>query len=394
MRLLLTTPFLAGIFVPIAPVWCQVVPQSEASQLAATETGRDVASSSVFSLTSGAALRGRTGSLGKSGNAPIVDSSFSTRAVQPVQPQQGPGRSRSTETDPYAPQGLRAGSFMLYPALSLFATGTDNIDKAAGGEQGRSGRVILELKGNSNWDRHALSFEAKTAQTGYKEPVRKPDGEHSVKATLRLDLAEQTEVSLSASAMQQRESAGDVELVASGGTISVQTDLNASAVLAHDVGLLQLQLRGSVASESYDEDSARDAVTYTGGARVGYALTDQIVPFLDVEAKQKSYSHGSDSLEGKSFRGAFGIEVQNREKLSGEASIGAMVWSPDASGQENDAILFADASLTWSPNPLWTLTGGLETSLTSTSTSASSVATHTVSLTTDYAILRNLSPWS
>ena len=95
-------------------------------------------------------------------------------------------------------------------------------------------------------------------------------------------------------------------------------------------------------------------------------------------------------LDGETWRGAIGIEVRDRQTVSGEFSVGAMAWRPELASEQADEIFFADASITWTPNELWTLKGGVESSLTSSSTAATSVATHEINLSAEFAVRENL----
>ena len=415
MRLLLTSTLLGCVCLPTVPAFGQVVMQDQTARdgaasgtVATNQRNATSNNGSLFSVGTPPVLRGSDGtdptnpasSTNMSQPRVIEDavppggSTYPIRPVQPIDPvapEQGPGLRRQSAEGPYDPTGIRVGSFLLYPALSLFVDVTDNIDNSSSGQEGRSGRAELELRAESDWSRHRLSLEGRAGIENYFEPEdRDADDELSANAALRLDLADQTQLTITGDYNRQRESANNAELAASGGSASVETDMNAGVVFDHDVAQLQLQLRGSIASEQFDEDASRDFKTYTIGGRIGYRYTDQIIPFVDLEASRKRYDSGASTQNGDNLRAAVGVEVRDREKLSGEASVGVMTWRPDAAGQSEDTILFADASVTWSPNPLWSLTGGLETSLTSSSTGASSVATHAVRLSADYAALRNL----
>ncbi len=310
--------------------------------------------------------------------------------VRPAAKVQGKTVRGSKGSDAYDAVGVKVGSFLLYPSLTLFAEGTDNIDNAEHGSEGALGRVGLEVTAQSLWERHALTLGALGVFESYKTPTRKPDNDLSANADLTLDLADQTKLALGARFARSKEEANNPDLVASGGTASIETNYGFSATLDQGAGPLKLQLRGALDRESFDEDASRDYRSYKAGGRVGYQVTDRILPFVDVEVARKRFDQRNSSLDGYSLRGAIGVAVTDREKLSGEVSGGVMVWDPDKGSVRRDTILFADASVTWSPNALWTLKGGLETSLTSSSTTATSVATRTLSLEADYAIRRNL----
>ncbi|WP_114010521.1 outer membrane beta-barrel protein [Cohaesibacter intestini] len=430
MRLLLTStsltrPILAGASVVILPLMVMLstgadaqeveqsgaqVPQSANASLW-PQTGQQSVQQSLFSASSTPPLRSADGIVSNAApqSAPATTGSIAAtrgRVTYPIQPasralpqqrpvppfekQQGKTVRGSRDSDAYDAVGVKAGSFLLYPSLTLFAEGTDNIDNAAVGTKGGIGRVALEVTAQSLWQRHALTLGAMGVFESYQSPNRKPDNELSANADLTLDLADQTKLALGARMERSKEEANNPDLAASGGTASIETAYGLTASLDQGAGPLKLQLRGAFDRERFDEDASRDYRSYKAGGRVGYQVTDQILPFVDVEVARKRYDQRDSSLDGYSLRGAVGVAVTDREKLSGEVSGGVMLWDPDRASLGRDTILFADASVNWSPNALWTLKGGLETSLTSSSTAATSVATRTLSLEADYAVRRNL----
>lgn len=386
------------------------VTQSDANSLL-PQTGQQSTQQSLFSASSTPSLRSANDPVSNTSpqSAPTTTGSIAAtqgRVTYPIQPasralpqqrpvppaekQQGKTVRGSRDSDAFDAVGVKAGSFLLYPSLTLFAEGTDNIDNAARGTKGSLGRVALEVTAQSLWQRHALTLGAMGVFESYQSPNRKPDNELSANADLTLDLADQTKLALGGRIERSKEEANNPDLAASGGTASIQTAYGLTASLDQGAGPLKLQLRGAFDRERFDEDASRDYQTYKAGGRVGYQVTDQILPFVDVEVARKRYDQRDSSLDGYSLRGAVGVAVSDREKLSGEVSGGVMLWDPDRASLGRDTILFADASINWSPNALWTLKGGLETSLTSSSTAATSVATRTLSLEADYAARRNL----
>ncbi|WP_319532800.1 outer membrane beta-barrel protein [uncultured Cohaesibacter sp.] len=397
MRLLLTSTMMVGIALPVLSGGSPVHAQSAAAPVDDT-TGTAPVDPSLFSASILPVLRGSSDIVPPVASAsanPRYRSATTDYPVVPTLPaeramaeQQTSGQT--SDLGDYDPEGIRAGSFVLYPSLSILGTVTDNVDNDSRSDMGHLGKLETSVKVESDWDRHSLELNGSLGFTGYQQPDRKPENEQHGDGELILELSDETDVSLTGSVDRTMEEPSSIELITSGGQAAIETTLNGGVQIDHDAGLIQLQLRGSVESANYEEDPARDYKTYTLGGRVGFEATDQVMPFADVEVSRKIFDKGPNSEDGDSLRGAFGIAITEREKLSGEFSVGAMSWQPKQKSSKEDTILFADASLTWSPNSLWSLTGGIETSLTSTATSANSVSTHTVSLGADYALRRNV----
>ncbi|WP_316860685.1 outer membrane beta-barrel protein [uncultured Cohaesibacter sp.] len=333
--------------------------------------------SSLFAASDNLALRG---------------SSSSSDTVSPVSPVGSTQISEVVEDEigPYDPLGVRVGRFLFYPSVTFWGTFTDNIDLSEDRQTGRVGSTDLDVTIQSDWSRHSLKVEGAASMSGYQTPNRKPENEESLGGELRLDLSDGTELTITGSASRAIEDRDSVDLDQSGGSANYLTNLHSGARLQRQAGRLLLQLRGSIDRSNYENDSSRDYNTYGAGGRVGVSLTDQVMPFVDVEMNRKRFDEDTNTQSGDTLRGAIGIALTNREDLSGEASVGAMVWKPDASATDNDKSLFVDASLAWSPNTLWTFRGGYTTEMSSSATDATSVRTRTVSLSADYAVLRNL----
>ena len=311
------------------------------------------------------------------------------RVSRPVSREQGRTGPTSQAVGPYDPLGMRVGQFLFYPSLTLMGELTDNVDSSTVGQEGRMVKPKFELKVESDWIRHSLSLSGSAGMTAYDTPKRKPESDQALSAALELELADETLLTLDGAFTRHQEDSS-VELTATGQSATYETNFSAGATLDKRLGQLDLQLRGSAGAMRYEGETSRNYDTYRLGARVGVPVTDQVTPFIDAEISRRQYSVSNNRQNGNSLRGAIGIEVVNREKLSGEISAGLVAWEPDVAGQAGDTSVFADASLVWSPNGLWTIRGGLETELTSTATAARSVATHRVSASAEYAVLRNL----
>lgn len=378
--LVLTSTILCGTGALPGVVFAQSVSDPDA--------GVVVGEGSLFSSSSSSLLRGASGAVESDTGSQSADPFFNSR-VQPAQPMQQ-GRAARTSDDAYEPLGIKLGAFDLMPSIGFYGEASDNVNKSSRRINGSSGRVELELDLQSNWSRHSLSINAEGGIDGYAEPDRKPQHDVNINSDLRLDLQETTRVTLSGGYAYEREAEDNAELRASGLDASNQTTLTGRARIDHEMGLVFAQLRGSVVDESFSNDKNRDNHTLGVGGRLGYRLTDQIAPFVDVAATRKKYDIGVNRQNGDNLRASIGVEVANRAKLSGEASAGYMIWKANAPCCKDDSAFFADARLVWSPDPLWTITGALDTSLTSSSTNARSVLTHTASLGVDYAMRRNL----
>ena len=111
-----------------------------------------------------------------------------------------PKRKAHTEPDdPYAPLGVHAGAFTLFPAIELIGGYDTNPSRANGGSTAASLYTVApELQVQSNWSRHELKADLRGSYTGYSPDTTptlsrpnfngKVDGRVDVTKDTRIDL--------------------------------------------------------------------------------------------------------------------------------------------------------------------------------------------------------------
>jgi S-adenosylmethionine synthetase len=78
-----------------------------------------------------------------------------------------PKRKAGVPEDPYAPLGLRAGSFDWFPAVELVGGYSNNPSRSPNKRGASLLTVAPELRAQSNWSRHELKSELRGSYTGY-----------------------------------------------------------------------------------------------------------------------------------------------------------------------------------------------------------------------------------
>ncbi len=112
-----------------------------------------------------------------------------------------PPKKRKAHTepdDPYAPLGVHAGAFTLFPAIELIGGYDTNPARAPGGQGASLYTVAPELQAQSNWSRHELKADLRGSYTGYSPDATptlsrpnvngKVDGRIDVTRDTRIDL--------------------------------------------------------------------------------------------------------------------------------------------------------------------------------------------------------------
>lgn len=300
-------------------------------------------------------------------------------AVDPVQS----GPSIAVEDDPYAPVGIRVGTFVLRPTIDL---GIAGISRRGFDEDGDTSTIIednedgifseadLRLNATSDWSRHALSIDASARwQEGLSGDL---EGEPSasISATARIDISAETTVSATAGYSYTADDVTASQLVTTdingnattttvaSGNPSEQT-INGRLTLAHDTGGVFGSISGGVErsiSGTLELDDGTfiarddpDNTLYDARLRAGFTLSPVFRPFAEVEVASRV---NDDSIDANGFaRDSLrttlraGSEIDLGEKLSGELAIGYLLEDIEDDRLADIEGVSIAGELNWSP---------------------------------------------
>lgn len=201
----------------------------------------------------------------------------------------GQGRSFTPEADPYAPIGIRAGSFILKPSLEQGIKATSNGDNSSNGSRAILNETTLRLNALSDWLQHQASLDASGtfSKSISGQDVSEPQA--NILGRLRLDLANQTTVNAETSYRLRRESASSPNGVVDAlkrplvhtfaGRLGVERDTGllfgrVTGGLEHDMyGNAELASGGTVTQKDRNNTYASVAI------RGGFSLSPALKPF-------------------------------------------------------------------------------------------------------------------
>ena len=96
---------------------------------------------------------------------------------------------RTLDEDPYAPLGIRAGSFVIFPEVGFGAGYTSNSTDAPGGTGAALGAIAPQVLIQSDWSRHEATLFLRGSQEAYSDGADNvPEAEAT--GTVRLDLSD------------------------------------------------------------------------------------------------------------------------------------------------------------------------------------------------------------
>ncbi|WP_245419695.1 outer membrane beta-barrel protein [Phyllobacterium salinisoli] len=274
------------------------------------------------------------------------------------------GRPRSpVEQDPFAPVGLRLGSFLLRPSIEQGIRITSNADNSSTGSSATLSETTLRLNARSDWSRHQATLDASgtIAKTISGQDVSEP--RLDIESGLRLDLSDQTTLNTGAGYHLRRESANNPFGVVGALKRPIVQTLNGTLGVEREIGLLFGAITGRVERSVYgdaelssggevsqkDRDNTFASVTLRGG----YQLSAAIRPFIEIEVGKRAYDEKRDSNgyeRGATRLGArAGALIDMGEKLNGEFSIGYLRENIEDERLEDIRGLSLNAAMNWSP---------------------------------------------
>jgi len=340
--------------------------------------------------------------------AQTVDSEIETETeadprVQRAAPIEG--LEKRIDDNPYAPLGLRVGTFTVLPSVESGLTWSSNANSSFGGGPALLSESTLRLNAISDWASDKATIDA---FVNFRKTV---SGEEIDETRAGLNGAFEHELGGDWTALGAigyevgPESASSPDAIQ--GTLDQPTKqtFEGSLGVEKDVGKLQLRLTGNVEREVFGDaelstggtvsQEDRNSTLVAGVLRTGYEISPALTPFVEVEYGHRFYdldvdSNGFDRAATRmGARG--GVELDLGEKFSGELAAG---WISEDLADKRLASVSGpsvSADLNWSP-VRGTIVGltGLTTVEGSTGANESGSILYTSELTVERQLRANL----
>ena len=287
-------------------------------------------------------------------------------AAEPVGERTGAieGLDSDEDTDPFAPLGMRIGTFIVFPELEQGLSWSSNADSSSGGGEAVLSETTLRLNGESDWSRHSLQFGAfgTFRQTLSGADVSELSG--GANALLRLDLADGFAASAGADYQVTPETATSAVVIPGAVSQPLRHALTGTLGVARSQGKFRLAATGRVERQIYEDAklsgggvlSQRDRNTTlaTLALRTGYEVSPALVPFIEAEIGRRTYDLRLDTAgfarSADRYGVRAGLEIDLGDKLTGEFAAGWISEKPDDTRLAAVEGVSALASLAWSPS--------------------------------------------
>ena len=273
--------------------------------------------------------------------------------------------------DPYAPLGLRAGSFLIYPAIELSAGYNSNPGQVPGGAASPQFVVAPELQVRSDWARHSLTANIVGSYTDYTNDAFSPSLNRPYLNGIidgRIDVLRETQVLLENRFLVTTDNPGSPNLIAGLAKLPISTTVGGTLGVAQQFNRFQVTLKGTIDRSMYDNSLLTDGETvsnadrdfnqYGGIARFGYELSPGLKPFVEIAADQRVYDELIDSngLQRNStgVSGKAGATVSLFGSLTGEMALGYLQRTYKDPTLPNIGGVTLDGSLIWQVTALTT----------------------------------------
>ena len=275
------------------------------------------------------------------------------------------------EGDPYAPLGLRAGSFLVYPAIELSAGYDTNPAHTPVGPASPQLVVAPELQVRSDWARHSLTANIVGSYTDYTSDAFSPSlNRPYLNGTIdgRIDVRRETQVLLENRFLVSTDNPGSPNLVAGLAKLPIYTDVGGTLGVAQQFNRFQITLKGTIDRSVYDNsvltdgesvsNADRDFNQYGGIARFGYELNPGFKPFVEVDADERIHDEQIDRdgvrRDSTGVSGKAGAAVDLFGSLTGELALGYMQRTYKDPTLPIIGGVVLDGSLTWKVSALTT----------------------------------------
>lgn len=272
-------------------------------------------------------------------------------------------RPAPRDDSPFAPVGVRLGTFILRPSVEQGVTATTNADSSVNGRSAVLSETTLRLNAVSDWSRHQATLDAYGTFRKSLSDYDLKDTRIGVDAALNLDLADDLSGRLTAGYQRRPETASSPTAIE--GTLEQPTlqVLTGSAGLRKEVGKARFGVTGNVERETYGDaelstggtisQADRDDTLYTLTLRGGYEVSPALTPFVEGEIGRRDYDQTTDSAGYRRSSDRLGlragVELAVSEKLNGELSAGYLRESFDDDRLRPIDGPSINADLVWSP---------------------------------------------
>lgn len=303
----------------------------------------------------------------------------------------------------YDAQGIRTGSFILYPSLMSSVLYDDNVYARAKVNPNKVGDLSYGLKPGftlkSDWTQHSVTTYGSAEFTGYKDfsSLNHTNGNAGVDAVI--NVTRDMKWAFGAKYDHQIEPFGIGESVGNFDKLVAMDRLFGYTSYTTTFNRMRVGLLGSIKDDNYtdgesagvkQDQSYRNNTQYLGALRVGYETAPGAVLFAEGSGDRRQFKTSLFSSTG--YRGVVGIEADFTKLIKGEIYGGYAHRNYESTALNDVGYFNYGGSLSWYVTPLATvsLLAARDVQETRLSGTPGTYVSSNIGGRLDYEVLRNL----
>lgn len=301
-----------------------------------------------------------------------------------------------------APQGGRAGTFLVYPKLETTLDRTSNVFATTTNRKSDTLlRAAPSVAVQSTWSRHALSLNAGLTSTRHQENDRENTTDWRLGASGRLDLTPGTQLSANLNSAKSTEPRTEPTANGAAAKPAQFDSRSANLTLSHEFNRLRLMAAYDYKDQAFGtvarigggqlDQSFRDYSTGQISLRADYAISPATAVFVSVERDERNYDRTLAGQKPKDSTGtdvAVGVSYEISNISRGEIQVGQI--KRDYKSFRNTSSNSMKAKVEWFPSEMTTFTVNARRSVEETPdvTSSGYVST-SMGVAVDHELLQN-----
>jgi hypothetical protein len=259
--------------------------------------------------------------------------------IPPVAAAAPPPAPPTMEGDPYEQKGIKAGNFLLKPAVEMTTGYDSNPGRVPGGKGSPVVVVAPELLVRSQFDRHALNADLRASYVDDPQVQKLNHPTVDARVNGRYDLTDTMALNGEGHFMVDADDPGTARFTNLFTKIPLVTTVGGSAGFAQKFDNLQVTSKGTVDRLTFQDapigggafvgNGDRTFNQYGAQTRVSYAVTPEISPFVDVAIDRRVHDLPVDfngfrrDSTGTAVEG--GVTFGYADKLTGDVAVGYLV---------------------------------------------------------------------
>lgn len=277
-------------------------------------------------------------------------------------------KAHTEPDDPYAPLGVRAGAFDLYPAIELIGGYNTNPGHEPGGQAAWFYTVAPELRVQSNWARHEFKADLRGSYIGYS-PDETPTLSRPYfngKVDGRVDVTHDTRIDLGTRMLLSTDNPGSPNLQAGLAKLPIYVVGGGTIGLGQRFNRFDVSIKGDVARTIYQNSTLTDGSIasnddrnfdqYAGTLRGGYEVSPALTPLVEIGVDTRVHDLNSDfsgyQRNSNGLTASVGAKFELTHLLTGEATLGYTQRVYEDPRLANIDGLIANGSLLWTASAL------------------------------------------